>query len=161
MAELKRIFESLGLKDVETFIASGNVIFTVKSGRPEALEAKIEKGLLAKLGYEVAVFLRTEEEIQAVSTANPFSVATAETAAAFNVAFAKSPLQAGQKEKLASFVSDNDEFASVGREIYWMCKVKQSESRFVSAKMERLLGIRVTWRNLNTVRRLSAKYPPG
>lgn len=160
MAELKRIFESLGLKEVETFIASGNVIFTTRSSKREALETKIEKGLLANLGYEVAVFLRTEEEIHAVATTTPFSAAAAGAAAAFNVAFTKAPLQASQKETLASFVTDIDDFASVDREIYSICKTKVSESKFVSAKMERLLGIRVTWRNLNTVRRLSAKYPP-
>ena len=159
MSELKTIFESLGLENVETFIASGNVIFTARSGKPDALEAKIERGLLARLGYEVTTFLRTEAEILAVTEAEPFARPEIEAAAAFNVAFTKTPLSAAQAGQLTAFDTGIDTFRASGREIYWLCRMKQSESKFVSAKMERLLGIRVTWRNMNTVRRLSAKYP--
>ena len=93
--------------------------------------------------------------------AKPFPGPTISNAAAFNVAFTKTSLSPQQIEKLATFDNDFDQFAAIGREIYWICKMKQSDSKFVSAKMERLLGVRVTWRNMNTVRRLSAKYPPA
>ena len=53
MAELRGLFESLSLKEVETFIASGNVIFSSPSGDIRALQRKIEKQLLRSLGYEV------------------------------------------------------------------------------------------------------------
>lgn len=45
MDRLREIFESLGLGDVETFIASGNVIFRSRSTKPQALEKKIERSL--------------------------------------------------------------------------------------------------------------------
>ncbi len=59
MAALRAEFEALGLKDVETFIASGNVIFTAPTGNRAALERKIESHLHGALGYEVKTFLRT------------------------------------------------------------------------------------------------------
>ena len=68
-----REFEALGLKDVETFIASGNVIFTAPPGSRAALERKIERHLHGVLGYEVKTFLRTEAEVAAIAGYKPFS----------------------------------------------------------------------------------------
>src|SRR6266545_8120025 len=58
MEELRRQFERLGLSNVETFIASGNVLFDAKSSSVSALEHKIEAGLRTALGYEVATMVR-------------------------------------------------------------------------------------------------------
>ena len=159
MAELKKIFVEMGFKSAETFIASGNVIIESKSADAAALEKKIEAGLKKSLGYEVATFLRTEAEIAAVAGHRPFAVAAMEKAAALNVAFADKDLAASHGKIVDGFRSEIDDFSVRGREIYWMCSLKQSESRFVSARMEKALGIKLTWRNVNTVRRLSDKYP--
>ncbi len=159
MTELKAIFESAGLSAVETFIASGNVIFSTKGGKPAALERKIEKALLETLGYTVETFIRTAAQIREVAECAPFGTGMIDSAATFNVAFTREPLTVEQQQLLGQFDSDLDSFAAVGRQIYWLCLAKQSESRFVSSKMERLLDLRATWRNINTVRRLAAKYP--
>ena len=159
MAELKKIFESMGFKSVETFIASGNVIVESKRMDTDRLEKKIEAGLKKSLGYEVATFLRTEAEIAAVAVHKPFDAAAMESAYALNVAFTDCKLAQSHAKALAAFQSEIDDFSVQGREIYWLCSVRQSDSKFVSSRMEKALGVRVTWRNLNTVRRLSDKYP--
>jgi len=51
MAQLKKEFEAWA-EDVETFIASGNVIFSSRSTDRAALEKKIEARLKKSLGYE-------------------------------------------------------------------------------------------------------------
>ena len=53
MSRLKALFEKLGFRDVETFIASGNVLFSCKATDTSALESRIAKHLHASLGYEV------------------------------------------------------------------------------------------------------------
>src|SRR5262252_1044996 len=75
MAKLRKEFEALGLQDVETFIASGNVIFTSRSTDLAALEKKIESRLRTSLGYEVATFVRTAEEVAALAEYKPFDAA--------------------------------------------------------------------------------------
>lgn len=157
MAELRDIFISLRFRNVETFIASGNVIVETSSGDVEELRARIEKALRKSLGYDVDAFLRTETELRAVVGALPFTAEAIESARALNVAFASRPVT---DEEVAVFNTDTDEFKAADREIYWLCTARQSESKFVSSVMERRLGIRVTWRGINTVRRLSTKYPP-
>ena len=67
MDYLRSLFEDLGFADVETFIASGNVVFESKSKGVEALAKKIESRLGGALGYEVATFLRTDAQIARAS----------------------------------------------------------------------------------------------
>ena len=51
-----------------------------------------------------------------------------------------------------------DDFHVHGREVYWLCKTKQSDSKFSNTRFEKILKARATWRNMNTVVRLTAKY---
>ena len=50
MDVLRTLFEELKFSGVETFIASGNVIFTAKSNDPQKLEQQIEAHLKKSLG---------------------------------------------------------------------------------------------------------------
>ena len=72
MAHLKELFESLDFSNVETFIASGNVVFDSRSNS-KSLERKIEKHLQAELGYEVSTFVRTIEELNRIAAHPAFS----------------------------------------------------------------------------------------
>ena len=161
MTELKKMFESMGFKSVETFIASGNVIFDAPETDTAKLEKKIEKSLAKSLGYEVATFVRSEEEIAAIANNAPFPDDAMSKSARYNVAFTNVTLDDSHRVKIKSFESEVSDFVAHGREVYWLCKVLQSESNFVSGKFEKELGLKTTWRNINTVRRLSAKFPPN
>lgn len=159
MTELKKIFEAMGFKSVETFIASGNVIFEAPPTDTAKLESRIEEGLHKALGYEVATFVRSEGEIAAIANHAPFPDAAVSQSARYNVAFTSAELGDTHRQKIKAYDSDVSDFVAHGREVYWLCKVLQSESNFVSGKFEKDLGLQVTWRNINTVRRLAAKYP--
>jgi len=158
MEELRRLFDALGGRDVETFIASGNVIFLSRSRDLTALERKIEKGLHAALGYEVATFLRTDAEVAAVAAHKPFKPAQVQTAVAHNVGFFREPLGATAVKALEAQKTDNDQFHVRGREVYWLCRKRQSEAAFSSALLERTLKVRVTWRGVNTIARLVERH---
>jgi uncharacterized protein (DUF1697 family) len=159
MDHLRRLFEELGFANVETFIASGNVIFDSRTRNTTALEGKIEKHLRAALGYEVATFVRGTSEVAAVANSKPFS--DADLAGAGNTLYigfvAKIPDDRG-KQKLLSFCGEIDEFHVDGREVYWLCRRKSSESEFSGALLEKTLGVCATFRNSNTVRKIAAKY---
>src|SRR5262245_62756508 len=66
MDDLRRQFEALRFSNVETFIASGNVVFESPSRDREAMEKAVEKRLLKALGYEVHTFIRTCDEVAAI-----------------------------------------------------------------------------------------------
>lgn len=157
MVRLRELFEELGFTDVETFIASGNVIFSSRSGTAAALERKIEAHLETSLGYEVKAFLRSGPELVALAAHKAFPEARVRTAAAFCVGFLAAPLDAAAKKSLAGLKTDVDDFHANGREVYWLCKLRQSDSRFSNVLFEKSLNARVTFRGANTVSKLAAK----
>ena len=59
-----------------------------------------------------------------------------------------------------NFKNSIDEFHYNNREIYWLTKTKQSESTFSNAAFEKALKVRSTFRGINTILRLAAKFPP-
>lgn len=159
MADLRAHFEAIGLAKAETFIASGNVVFE-SNLKPKALRTAIEAHLQEVLGYEVAAFIRTDVEVQTISLHQPFADTAMRLAGALNVAFLQDAMGPEAIAKLMTLRSDLDDFHVQGREVYWLCQVKQSESKFSNALFERALKLKATFRGLSTVRKLVAKYPP-
>ncbi len=70
--KLKTVFEGLGLKNVHTVIASGNVIFEFSQKNAAALEEIIEKELPKKLGFNSTTIIRSRQELETLSKKNPF-----------------------------------------------------------------------------------------
>jgi uncharacterized protein (DUF1697 family) len=158
MDALRQIFESLGFSNVETFIASGNIIFEAKAGNAKTLEKKIEACLHEALGYEVATFIRTNAEVAEIAKYKPFPQSQLDAALALNVGFLADPLNDAATQKLISMQTDIDDFHVHGREIYWLCKKKQSESKVSNVAIEKALWVKSTLRGINTVYKLAEKY---
>ena len=154
MGRLRELFEAMGFGNVETYIASGNVVFDSAARSAASLEAKIAKQLESALGYEVATFLRTTAELGAVASREPFP---GRDAATLYVGFLAKPLTKEQARLVEGFSSAVDAFAVHERELYWSCSVKSMESEFSLARLERALKIQATFRNANTVRKMAAK----
>ena len=160
MEKLRGLFEALGFKDVETFIASGNVIFESNSKDMGALERKIEDYLRKSLGYEVKTFLRTQAELAAIAQHMPFRTSQLQSAGAFCVGFLAEPLMAESRKSLMALRNEIDDFHVNGREVYWLCQLKQSDSKFSNVLFEKTLKVGITFRGINTVARLATKYGP-
>jgi uncharacterized protein (DUF1697 family) len=158
MEVLRNAFVDMGFEGVETFIASGNVILRSGSKDAAALERKIETGLRKTLGYEVKTFLRDDAELAAVSHCPAFPEADVLVAHAVYVGFLAQPLSPAGEATLAQYRTDIDDFHVIGREVYWKCLQRQTDSKFSNAVFERALKTSATWRNINTVQRLVAKY---
>jgi uncharacterized protein (DUF1697 family) len=158
MDVLRQQLEALGFSNVETFIASGNVIFETTSKNGRMLEKKIEEQLRTVLGYEVATFIRTDAELTAIANHQSFSPSALKTAQALNVIFLADVLDAASQKKLMALKTDIDDFHVHGREVYWLCRKKQSESTFSNAVLEKTLGRSSTIRGVNTIQKMAAKY---
>jgi uncharacterized protein (DUF1697 family) len=159
MDQLRALFEAIGFANVETFIASGNIIFESTSKDSRALERKIEKHLHHALGYEVASFVRTLAELEGIATSRPFneSELNAEGNTLYVGFIADNPGKAAA-HKVAALATDVDDLNVIGREVYWLLRANFSDSKISGALVERTLGAKVTFRNINTIRRLLKKY---
>ena len=161
MDELRRLFEGMGFSQVETFIASGNVIFETTATEPRELEQKIERSLHTALGYAVATFIRSTHEMVEIARYAPFDdpgLAAAAAASTLYIAFLANPPGEPAMQKLQSLASPVNQFHAAGREIYWLCRTRFSDSGFSGAQLEKALGIPATIRNSSTVKKIAGKY---
>ncbi|CAN5598786.1 DUF1697 domain-containing protein [soil metagenome] len=158
MERLRREFETLGFSRVETFIASGNVIFESRTTKEERLREKVERHLGQALGYDVATFLRSPAELKQMANYRPFSSSLEEGHSIF-VGLLPAPPSAEATKNLIACRSETDEFHVHERQVYWLCRTRLSDSKFSGARLERILEMPATLRNLTTIRRLLAKYP--
>lgn len=162
MDRLRSLFESLGYANVDTFIASGNLVFETEATDVAALAQAIEHQLHDALGFDVDTLVRTAAEVAGVAAYAPFSAA--ELADADNqlyVAFLSVPPDADSTGRLLDLRNEVDDFHVNGAEAYWLRRRAVGESAFTGAALEKALGAPATMRNINTVRRMAKKYPPS
>lgn len=159
MDRLRTLFADLGFSGVESFIASGNVIFETAEKNAQPLEKKIEKHLRESLGYEVATFLRTAPELAAIARYEAFPAAELEADGnMLYVGFLAVSPEERARQALLDLRTDIDEFHVHERELYWLCRKKFSESKVSGALIEKRAGMPVTLRNVTTVRKIAAKH---
>jgi len=159
MDRLRELFEELGFDHVTTFIASGNVIFSVDSADPAALQTRIETHLASRLGYDVPTFLRTPAELEAVA-AYPWDEPPKRTTpgSSLYVIFLAEPASAELSAAFQSLNSGMDDFQVSGREVYWCIQGKITDSPLFAGGLEKVTrNVPNTTRNMTTLRRLVAK----
>jgi uncharacterized protein (DUF1697 family) len=157
MQKIRTVFESLGFSDVETFIASGNVIFEAKGRATLSFEKWIEASLKRELGYEVATLIRTDREVLSISRFMPFSMREVESSQMLSVTFLGEELDVESHQQLMSLRSNVDNFHVCNREVYWVSANRFGESKIVTT-VSRILGDRSTVRGLKTVKKIAEKY---
>ena len=158
MDALRLAFEPLGFANVETYIASGNVLFTTPSEDQRALGSSIEARLREAFGYEVPTFVRSGPEMAEVAAHRPFSPADhINPANNLYISFLRSNPPSDAESKLKALATEDDEFAVHGRETYWLRRKKISESKITPAMFRRAVPVAGTARNASTVRTLAEK----
>ena len=158
MDALKKIFESMGLTDVESFIASGNMVFSSKGVK--GLDTKIAAALEKALGYEVRTFVRTLEEIAAAAAHEPFPKRDATRFPTYLIGFLSKEFDAAGVERLSLLSTKEDLFHVRGRDFWWLSKHHQARPAITGRQLEKALGEPTTLRNVNTVRRMAERYRP-
>lgn len=152
MERLRAIFTELGFAGVETFIASGQVIFETRATAVAKLEASIEKQLRAVLGYDVATFIRTPAELAQIAARAQAGQGTV------YIFFTRKRIAPAAQAELLRVAGTGDRFEVHGREVYWYSRRGFSGSKFSGALLEKIIGAPATARNLNTIERLVARY---
>jgi uncharacterized protein (DUF1697 family) len=156
--ELRAEFEALDFEEVATFRASGNVIFGFDGKEKEgALAKKIEDGLGEALGYEVPVFLRSGAEVAAIAARRPFAPKRVEASKGkLQVSLLSKKPTAAVRRKVLALVTDEDELALEGRELFWLPSGGTLESDLDLKAIDRALG-RGTMRTKGTIDQIASK----
>jgi uncharacterized protein (DUF1697 family) len=158
MQELKQIFESLRFSNVETFIASGNVVFEARETVAPRLERKIEAALRQAFGYDVTTFVRSVDEVRETARLQPFPASAFTHGAIVYVAFLSAVPNGDGKRKIKALESEIDAFHIAGRDLYWLCRKQLEGRRSAGPPLEKVLGMKATVRNVRTVVRIAERY---
>jgi uncharacterized protein (DUF1697 family) len=143
MADLRSMCSDAGFARVETYIASGNVVFQSKSAASK-VKAELEARLLAYAGKPVGVMVRTATEMAAVLEAYPFP--QAQPKYAYAIFLDRPP----PRDALQHAVGQSDEQTRLGKReifVHYPTGMGRSKLRIPAAKAG-------TARNMNTVARL-------
>ncbi len=147
MANLRALYETLGFANVQTYVQSGNVIFTSEAAdQPGELAMRIQSGINARYGFEVPVFIYTPADFARILAANPFPQADR---ARLMVTFLAGPLPL--PETLSIPASGRDEYVFGEQEIYIHCPDGFGNSKLSNNLWEQKLKRTATTRNWNTV----------
>jgi uncharacterized protein (DUF1697 family) len=150
MARLRELFAELGHEDVKTYVNSGNVVF----GGPKATAKKLEQAIEAEFGFDVAVVLRTRDELAAVVAADPFA-GVADDPSRYLVLFSGGgKIDAKKAEGVEG--GEGERFAIAGAEAYLWLPGGFQKSPLLKALTEKRLGVTLTGRNWRTVEKLLA-----
>jgi len=157
--DLRAHFEELGCGEVRMFRASGNVIFAAAGEEAEEeLSVRIEAGLAAALGYEVAVFLRAASEIRTIAAHRPFADSLIEASKGkLQVVMLTARPAARVRKGVLALASDEDRLAFGERELFWLPSGGILESALDFKSIGTLLGS-ITTRTKGTVDQLATKY---
>ena len=156
MDRLRALCEEAGLAGVSTFIASGNVLFDTRK-QPVVVEALVEKTLKSALGYEVTTMVRSAPDLDAILARAARDGFAPGDGITVYIGFLKTAPAAAAVEAVAALSNDVDTLAVHGRELYWRCQKSFSESTVSGPALGRALGVALTTRNINTIRKLGAK----
>ncbi len=156
MADLKKLLEELGFKQVTTYIQSGNVVFkTSKKATDAALAKSIEDKIAEKYHFQVPVLVRTEQEWNQCIQQNPFLKNASIDIEKLHVTFLDELPESSKIEALKAFEYTRDEFIINGKEIYLHCPINYGETKLSNQFFENKLKVRATTRNWKTVNKLT------
>ncbi|MBZ2165513.1 DUF1697 domain-containing protein [Methanobacterium sp. VT] len=156
MDELKEVYKSLNFKDVKTYIQSGNVIFQFKNIDTNELKIKIKNKLKETLGFDVAVVIRTKEELEKIINENPLKKEDINhTYITFLSNIPSEDLFNDIKIKIDSKMKNkNDKIINYPKEIYLFLPDGYGRTKLNNNFFEKQLKVTSTTRNLKTVKKL-------
>jgi uncharacterized protein (DUF1697 family) len=154
MDELKALHESLGLKDVVTYIQSGNVVFTSDEADLAQLPKQIEDAFTQKFGFHTNVLVRTLAELREIIDNNPFQNQQMKESKWVLVLFLATRPESTALEDLQKTYTGPEELYLIGQELYIYYSNGIGRSKLTLPLLEKKLKTIGTGRNWNTVLQL-------
>lgn len=150
MTDLATLAREAGGRDVQTFIQSGNVVFSATAKVAAGFEAALSKGIAARFGLSVPVVVRPVAELRRVAEAHPLAREGIDPKH-LHVGFLAATPAAERVAKLDPDRSPPDTFVVKGSEIYAAFPNGAADTKLTTAYFDKTLGTTSTFRNWNTV----------
>jgi uncharacterized protein (DUF1697 family) len=151
MEQLRESCATLGLRSVETYVQSGNIVFLDEKRSPANLSKSISEAVLRDFGFRVPVLVKTAKEMRQVITRNPFLKETGIDPTKLHVTFLPEAASKDALKGLDRFPSTPDRFFVGRQEIYLYCPGGYGKTKLSNTALEKALSMETTTRNWKTV----------
>lgn len=157
MTSLRALYEGLGCTGVETYVQSGNVVFSSPLD-PDRIGFDVEGAIRREFGLEIRVLGRTHRELERIVAADAFAGADP---ASRHVVFLSEALPPETADALRDAASGREEVVVAGREVHLHLPDGMGRTKLSQALIERRLRVIATARNWRTVTRLRDLTEPS
>lgn len=153
MAELRVLCGELGWTDVETYIQSGNLVFSAP-GEAEAIEGQLEKAIRDRFGMEVPVMVRTASQWAGYVAANPFPDAAEDEPHRLQLLISKADPSDDAADRLMERARGGESVRAAGGALWFHYPEGVGSSKLTPAAIDKAAGSPSTGRNWRTVLKL-------
>lgn len=160
MAALRDLLRTLGLENVESFLQSGNLVFTSTRRSPGRLEGSLERAAQERLGLETDILVRSAREWAGLVADNPLPEAAERDPSHLVVMVLKKAPTAAGLTSLQGAIGGRETVMPGERHLYLYYPEGIGRSKLTTALIEERLGIRGTGRNWNTVLKVASRLQP-
>jgi uncharacterized protein (DUF1697 family) len=154
MEWLREACEELGLREVRTYLQSGNIVFA-SSLRPDKLAAMLKVKIVEQTRRPVPVIVRSAKQIADIVAQNPFLKRRGIDLTKLHVTFLRDAPKQPDIEKLDKLAGARDAYRLTRREIYLHCPINYGQTKLSNTAIEKVLGVSATTRNWATVTMLT------
>lgn len=154
MDSVKSLFNDLNCTNVETYLQSGNVIFSTSETDPNFLSNKIEAEILKVFDFEVPVIILPMDELETIAKNNPFVHHFDKDPAYFHITFLRSLPTNIDFKVIDKHVQNEEEFVIVEKVIYLYCPNGYGRTKLTNNFFENKLNVGATTRNWKTCNEL-------
>lgn len=160
MQELRELCTALGWRDVQSYIQSGNVVFSA-GGAAAELERALEQALRHRFGLAIPVIVRAGADWPAYVARNPFPAESAREPSLVMLALSKVPPKPDAEAALQERAANGEQIARVGDALWIHFAGGAGRSRISPGLLDRSVGSPVTTRNWRTVLKLNEMLAAG
>jgi len=157
MADLKKELQSLGFKNIETLLNSGNIIFEAKNTIAELLEETLASHLEKTFGFTIPTIIRTADVILKITEQNPFKNIELTKDLRFYASFLKNDTNATLQLPWSNENNSYKILSLQNKTILSVLDVSITKTPKAMEALEKSYGKGITTRNWNTILKIEKK----
>lgn len=154
MEVLKKMYESLNFETIQTYVQSGNVIFSSKENEPKKLEKIISSKIKSEFGFDVPVIVLSVRTLEKIIEDNSFTKDKLKDTSFLHVTFLADKVTQFDKESITDKKLPNEEIRFAPNAIYLYCPDGYGRTKLNNNFLESKLKVTATTRNWKTTTEL-------
>jgi uncharacterized protein (DUF1697 family) len=153
MSGLRTLCGKLGWRNVQTYIQSGNLVFSAP-GKPAAIETQLQRAIENRFGFSIPIIIRSAGDWPAYIKSNPFLDACKKDPHLVMLCLSKIPPKPDATKNLLERAASGERIIQIGDALWVHFAGGVARSKLSPALLDRMVGSPVTARNWLTVLKL-------